>query len=491
LGAARGRAQTNPATIALLSAGDCSQPPRFVFAELITTPQESYPVGTKVTYRCRPGYVRNGDESPVVTCLPNSTWSEKGDFCIGKSCGQPDIKNGNFHTQTNLLLGATITFTCNIGYRLVGPPSAECVVRNGEVYWDSIPSCELILCLPPPEIKNGQLISGDREFTFGMAASYSCNQGFSLIGDATIYCTIGSNLSGTWSGPAPECKEVKCQNPQVKNGKRLSGFGTEHTYKDTVTFECNNGYRMNGSSVVTCEANSTWTPPLPRCDEIRCGPPPHFPFATLVTSVGASSAFGTQLRYRCNPGYKAAPGKSSVLICQSNDTWSAAEPDFCVREYLCSSPPPTIANGMHNGTEGTGFVYGSVVVYKCKDGFTLVGAASIRCDVDHQYRGVWSKPAPECKANAPPVGHFPCGNPPTIANGMHNGTEGTGFAYGSVVVYKCKHGFTLAGAASLQCIAGDQSQGVWNKPAPECRGDCLLCLTCILSVFKILFIPSC
>lgn len=64
-----------------------------------------------------------------------------------------------------------------------------------------------------------------------------------------------------------------------------------------------------------------------------------------------------------------------------------------------------------------------------------------------------------------------------IANGMHNGTKGTVFAYGSTVAYECDRGFTLAGAAFLRCIARDQYQGAWSNPAPECRGDCLLCLS--------------
>lgn len=59
---------------------------------------------------------------------------------------------------------------------------------------------------------------------------------------------------------------VACKNPEVENGRRLSGFGTEHAYKNTVTFECNPGHLLNGSSVVTCEADSTWKPPLPTCD---------------------------------------------------------------------------------------------------------------------------------------------------------------------------------------------------------------------------------
>lgn len=59
---------------------------------------------------------------------------------------------------------------------------------------------------------------------------------------------------------------VRCENPEVKNGRRLSGFGIRHVYKDTVAFECSPDHFLNGSSVVTCEADSTWKPPLPTCD---------------------------------------------------------------------------------------------------------------------------------------------------------------------------------------------------------------------------------
>ncbi|NXY08702.1 DAF factor, partial [Pteruthius melanotis] len=93
----------------------CSLPPRFNFAEPVTATQPSYSVGAVVRYRCRPGYVRKGGESLDVTCLANSTWSKKSPFCIGKSCGPPPIENGNFHTKTDLLFGATVTFSCQIG----------------------------------------------------------------------------------------------------------------------------------------------------------------------------------------------------------------------------------------------------------------------------------------------------------------------------------------------------------------------------------------
>ncbi|NWW24672.1 CR1L protein, partial [Falcunculus frontatus] len=447
-----GMGQRGPAVITPLPAGDCSQPPRFDFAEPAESPQPSYPTGAVVRYRCRPGYARSGSDSPNVTCLADSTWSRKSAFCTRKSCGPPDIKNGDFHTTTDLLFGATVTFTCHIGYRLVGSPSAQCVVRNGEVFWDAVPSCQSIFCPPPPAIENGQLLNGNEEFTFGLSASYSCNKGFSLIGEATIYCTIGNGFRGVWSGPAPECKEVRCENPQVKNGKMLSGFGSENTYGDKVSFECNSGYSMKGSSVVTCAANSSWTPPLPTCDQILCGRPPQLPFASLTTAVGDSSAFGTKVTYRCNPGFKAADGHSSVITCQSNATWSAADPQLCVPAQ-CPSPR------VQYGRVSPGRYYYRIwdtVTFACHPGYTLQGPRSSTCGADSR----WNPPLPQCKKVRP------CPMPPEVANGNHNGQGKAGFTMGMSVRYSCNPGYYLVGNAAVFCRAS----GNWSQPRPRCEG---------------------
>ncbi|KFQ28477.1 C4b-binding protein alpha chain, partial [Mesitornis unicolor] len=398
-------------------------------------------------------------KAPVATCLANSSWAADPNFCIGKSCGVPEIVNGNFDYTSDLLFGATITYTCKDGYRLVGKSSVQCVLKGNEVSWDHVPYCAIISCLPPPMIKNGQLRSGDGDFTFGTAVTYACNEGFALIGDATISCTADEKLEGVWSGPAPECKVVRCENPEVKNGRRLSGFGTGHTYKMTVTFECNPGHSMNGSSVVTCEADSTWKPPLPTCDPVYCGPALRFPFAELLKAVGDSSLAGTKLQYHCKPGYAAASGKSSVVTCLSDATWSA-DPDFCIRQQCA---PPKIENG---DVIAEDFLFETAVTFTCHPGYELKESYSAKCVVSGN--GVdWDRPSPSCERQVPDV---LCEDPPTIDHGMHNGTKGTAFVQGSVVIYKCKDGFTLAGAASVRCKADHQYRGVWSKPTPECKG---------------------
>uniref|UniRef100_A0A8C3KR49 Complement component 4 binding protein alpha n=1 Tax=Calidris pygmaea TaxID=425635 RepID=A0A8C3KR49_9CHAR len=441
-----------------LAWGDCPPLPRFAFAEPTKPLKDSYAEGDRVRYRCRPGYTMAAGKFPEIVCEAGSRWSENPDFCIGKSCGQPEIPNGNFEYSTDLRFGATIAFTCNEGYRLVGALSSQCVLKDNEVYWSEIPHCDIIPCPPPPGIENGKITSGDTDFVFGMVATYSCDKNFALIGDDTIHCTMDDNLEGKWSGPAPECKVVRCENPEVKNGRKVSGFGTEYTYKNTVTFECDPGHVLKGSSVVTCEADSTWNPPLPTCDPVYCGPAPRFPFAELSGAAGDRYPAETKLTYRCKPGYVAAEGKSSVVTCQVDSTWSA-DVDFCIRQQC---PPPRIENGY---VTADNFLFETVVTFTCP--------ASIHCVVDQQQHGVWSKPTPECKRDDGPVEHVLCGKPPTIDNGVHNGTQGTTFLHGSVVVYKCRDGFTLARATSIHCMAGDQARGVWSTPTPECRASYL------------------
>ncbi|KAG6931519.1 complement component 4 binding protein alpha [Chelydra serpentina] len=246
--------------------GICDSPPRLSFAELPGVVNNSYPVGTQLKYSCRTGYIPVPGKSPFVTCLPNSSWSVDPEFCVGRPCKPPELQNGRVDV-TDLRFGATANFSCNEGYRLIGTTSVECVVVGNGVDWDKeLPVCQAIPCLPPPDITNGSHSGqSDQEFSFGLAVTYKCDQGFSLIGEASIHCTTKDNLNGEWSGPAPECKVVKCPEPEVKNGKKQSGFGPDYSYGNTVIFECDSGYTLHGSSSVKCEANNSWVPSLPTC----------------------------------------------------------------------------------------------------------------------------------------------------------------------------------------------------------------------------------
>ncbi|XP_043356656.1 LOW QUALITY PROTEIN: complement receptor type 1-like [Dermochelys coriacea] len=437
-----------------LARGTCNSPPRLHFAELPGAVNDSYPVGTKLKYSCRPGYILSSGKSPLVTCLENSTWSVDPEFCVGRPCKQLELENGRVDL-TDLRFGATANFSCNEGHRLIGATSAQCVLVENRVDWDKeVPLCQAIPCLPPPDIAhgshNGQ--SGE-EFSFGSAVTYKCDTGLSLIGEASIHCTTKDNVNGEWSGPAPECKAVKCPEPEVKNGKKQSGFGSDYSYGNTVIFECDSGYTLHGSSSVRCDANSSWVPSLPTCRG-TCDSPPRLSFAELPGAVNDSYPVGTKLKYSCRPGYILSSGKSPLVMCLENSTWSV-DPEFCVGRPC---KPLELENGRVDLTD---LRFGATANFSCNEGHRLIGATSAQC-VLVENRVDWDKEVPLCQA-------IPCLPPPDIAHGSHNGQSGEEFSFGSAVTYKCDTGLSLIGEASIHCTTKDNVNGEWSGPAPECK----------------------
>ncbi|KAM7169504.1 complement component receptor 1-like protein isoform 8-T10 [Macrochelys suwanniensis] len=439
--------------------GICESPPRLSFAELAGVVNNSYPVGTKLKYSCRPGYILSSGKSPFVTCLPNSSWSVDPEFCVGRPCKALELESGRVDA-TDLQFGATANFSCSEGYRLIGPTSAQCVVVGNGVDWDKeLPLCQAIPCLPPPNITHGSHNGqSGQEFSFGSAVTYKCDQGFSLIGEASVHCTTKDHVNGEWSGPAPECKgqcgappRLRRAVPRVTN--RTEGFpiNTEVTYK---CLDC--CVKIPGKSdTVVCLSNSEWST-IGECCDASCGAPPRLKSAALNKEDEMKNYHpsGTTVSYVCRPGYERTELRP-VMTCLENLTWSEA-PEFC-RGKSCGVP-----KGPEHGraVDVTNDLYGAKVNIICDDGFRLRGRTFIQCLLKGD-QVEWS-PLPTCQ-------EITCSPPPNVTNGMHNGSNMESFDYNSSVTYKCDHNFSLTGEASIRCTTKDNIKGVWNGSAPECK----------------------
>jgi len=62
---------------------------------------------------------------------------------------------------------------------------------------------------------------------------------------------------------------VKCDNPKIENGRKITGFGPSYSYKNSVMFQCDPGYFMIGQDTITCEANNAWSPSKPTCEKSK------------------------------------------------------------------------------------------------------------------------------------------------------------------------------------------------------------------------------
>ncbi|XP_064029897.1 membrane cofactor protein-like isoform X5 [Pogoniulus pusillus] len=322
----------------------CAPPERLTYAEPkedIST-MKDFPVGTTVSYTCRPGYVRILEKQLSRTCGKDLEWSPKEQFCTEMKCSHPgDLENGAV-TVTDLKFGSKATFSCGAGFRLVGTSEATCIIVDKGVAWDrDLPFCQKIPCKPPPDIANGHHTEA-AEYLYQTSVTYTCNDvprgsdPFSLIGSATIVCTFNQDtLDGVWSGPPPECKVVKCTAPRVENGFRRSGLGFSFTYNDSVVFECNPGYFMVGSNVVTCTKDSTWFPPTPTCREGEAegsGSTPHIHKGRVVDGQKPSYTVGDFITIECYAGY-TLHGSARIQYIGGNQ-WAPEVPTCHLSAYI-------------------------------------------------------------------------------------------------------------------------------------------------------------
>ncbi|NXL30838.1 DAF1 protein, partial [Glaucidium brasilianum] len=100
----------------------------------------------------------------------------------------------------NFTSGMSVSYSCQPGFILLGDPSVLCTASGN---WSlPYPRCAVLQCPSPPNIDNGNHSSQGLDiFTAGMVVNYSCDPGYSLLGEASLYCTD----FGNWSLPPPQC----------------------------------------------------------------------------------------------------------------------------------------------------------------------------------------------------------------------------------------------------------------------------------------------
>ncbi|NWV38865.1 CR1L protein, partial [Grantiella picta] len=381
--------------------GSCPTPERLQYAELSESSREmqSFPVGSKVSFICRPGYMRIPGKSLTRTCGADLQWSPTDVFCKARSCKHPgDLENG-YISGTDVTFGSKLTFSCNEGYRLRGSEEITCVVRNEDVDWSrNLPYCEIIPCEPPPKIANGNYMES-ANYVYQSSVTYRCDSvprgkdPFSLIGTDTIYCMSDGLSNGVWSGPPPECRVVKCENPRVENGRKVSGLGPSYSYKDTVVFECNQGYYMVGAEAITCKENSAWDPPKPTCEKITADvcPAPRIPDGILIPAKPAYEK-GESVQIRCNAGCSFPDGTAEgTVTCQDQSSWGTLQ--HCACEPEGSGSTPVISFGRVIAGEKPSYSVGDFITIECYTGYTLHGEARIQYIGNNQ----WSPAVPSCQ----------------------------------------------------------------------------------------------
>uniref|UniRef100_A0A2K6EQD9 Sushi, von Willebrand factor type A, EGF and pentraxin domain-containing protein 1 n=1 Tax=Propithecus coquereli TaxID=379532 RepID=A0A2K6EQD9_PROCO len=398
---------------------------------------EIYTVGAEVTFSCEDGYQLMGVTK--ITCLESGEWNHLIPYCEGISCGVPPPLENGFYSAEDFHAGSTVTYQCNKGYTLAGDKESSCLASGS---WSHFPPvCELVQCSSPESINNGNyILSG---LTYLSTASYSCESGYSLQGPSTIECTA----SGSWDRAPPTCHLVFCGEPPAIKDAVITG--SNFTFGNTVTYTCKEGYTLAGPDTIECLANGKWSGSNQQCLAVSCDEPPHVDHASPET---AHRLFGDIAFYYCSDGYSLAD--NSQLLCNAQGKWVPPEGQDIPRciAHFCEKPS-SVSYSILESVSKAKFAAGSVVSFKCMEGFVLNTSAKIEC----MRGGQWS-PSPMSIQCIP----VRCGEPPSITNGYASGSN---YSFGAMVAYSCKKGFYIKGEKKSTC----EATGQWSSPMPTCH----------------------
>ena len=378
-----------------------------------------------MTLSCNPGYRLVGPSER--TCQQSGAWSGQTTICVKYSCPrlEPPI-NGQVFVRDSVA-----NYLCLEGFTLVGEAQRTC---QADDTWSSVdPVCEPNACedITREGFPNGRMTYDD--LVYGSYITFTCDPGYILDGQRNIECYA----DGTWSGPVPLCREIQCFNPFTPRSSRI--IGDDFSFNSSITYECEEGYRISGNAERVCQADGRWSGSAPSCILITCPVPQ--PNPNVIIS-GSLYTYGSEIQYLCNSGY-ALKGPSS-RICTGEGGWSGDEPE-CIRSD-CQSPP-LLENGR---TYPTGLTPGSVVAYECNEGYNLIGDPNRTCLKTAEWNGT----DPYCEKVS-------CGTPPTLDNGYIVGND---WYFEDVIEYRCNQGFTLDGTNRRVCL----SIGRWGGADPSC-----------------------
>ncbi|XP_039184113.1 complement factor H-related protein 1-like isoform X1 [Crotalus tigris] len=271
--------------------------------------------GHSIELTCRTGYVLPVDSSQSASIIHCDGTTPVIPKCKEITCNSPRISNGSFRPQRTIYHNEDlIRIRCDNGFTFK-PDNGEKVVECTKNGWSPPPKCVKKSCGPPPEIHNASLQQEDREeYDPGEIINYKCNRGFYAEGNASKTCR-----KGEWMGSFT-CVDVRCSSPpQIQNGRIVNIIKETYLPQEKVQYRCNPRYALLGSPFVKC-LKKRWSQ-APRCSDIggKCGRPPPVENGDIVDSPKAYYFQSESITYQCQNFYTMEG--SPRVTCQ-NGHWS-------------------------------------------------------------------------------------------------------------------------------------------------------------------------
>ncbi|XP_052784464.1 sushi, von Willebrand factor type A, EGF and pentraxin domain-containing protein 1-like isoform X2 [Mya arenaria] len=395
-----------------------------------------------ITVICDLGYEYADSALTTDVCQSNKNWTTQVS-CEPVSCGAfgETIEYAEM-SQDGSNYGDNITVTCNTGYVLKGAKIIQCAENRS---WSRAPTCEPINCTQLSEIlpKNVAISVGSTNpFSYNNTVELVCKEGYETNSSTSVTC----QADGNWT-PFPECEAVSCGafGETIMNAE-TSQYNS--SYGDNITVTCNTGYALEGSGIIQCGADRSWSR-APTCEPINCTQLSEILPKNVAISVGSTNPFSynNTVELVCKEGYET--NSSTSVTCQADRNWT---PFPECEAVSCGAFGETIMNAETSQYNSS---YGDNITVTCNTGYALEGSGIIQCGVDKS----WSN-APSCAPiNCTHLSEEILPENLAISEGSANL-----FHYNITVDLACGVGYIINGTRSVTC----QANGTWTN-LPICN----------------------
>uniref|UniRef100_A0A3Q1FSF9 Selectin P n=1 Tax=Acanthochromis polyacanthus TaxID=80966 RepID=A0A3Q1FSF9_9TELE len=256
-------------------------------SSICSKPHGEFSFGSRCTTTCKEGFLLTGTAD--TECTSAGKWNEDIPQCTAKRC--PTLKSPPHGSlicskpHGEFSFGSQCTTTCEEGFILNGTADTECT--SAGTWSTDIPHCWALQCpLLAETSQHGTMNCShpNSPFSYGSTCDFACSEGFWLRGTPTMTC----HTSGLWSQNPPTCQPVQCETisalPSSLSMNCSHPLG-DFSFGSQCVFTCDEGFSMNGTSMLVCSSTGFWSNSPPSCTGMSLGTA-----MLMYTGVGASSA---------------------------------------------------------------------------------------------------------------------------------------------------------------------------------------------------------
>ncbi|XP_035592932.1 seizure protein 6 homolog isoform X1 [Oncorhynchus keta] len=349
----------------------------------------TFPLGTTVTFSCSPGFVME-QGSGVIECVDPSDphWNESEPVCKAL-CG------GELTDPSSTVLSPDWPQSYSKGQDCVWQIHGNEEKRiELDIQILNIRHNDVLTIFDGHDLMShviGQYLGSRERFQVVSGGSEVTIQFQSDPDDSSFILSQGFLIHYHEVEPNDTCPAL----PQIEFGW-ISSSHTSPVRGSVLTYQCQPGYDISGSDIITCQWDLSWSNSPPSCIKVQQCPDPG-EVVNGARSVRPESGFavGTVVRFSCNQGYQLeGPGQIS---CHGRDTgtpkWSDRSPKCVLKYDPC--PNPGVPDNGYQTLYKHSYQAGEALRFFCYEGYELIGEVIINCVPGHPSQ--WNSPPPFCK----------------------------------------------------------------------------------------------